>query len=47
LPLFYWWLSLAKGVSGKPPNGCKIKLLSLEVIFMAIRKDSPQKAAMR
>ena len=32
---------------GKPPNGCKIKLLSLEVIFMAIKKDSPQKAAMR
>ena len=31
----------------KPPNGCKIKLLSLEVIFMARRKDSPQKAAIR
>ncbi len=31
----------------KPPNWCKIKLLSLEVIFMARRKDSPQKAAMR
>lgn len=31
----------------KPQNGCKIKLLSFEVIFIARRKDRPQKAAMR
>ena len=31
----------------KPPNGCKIKLHSMEVIFMERKKESPQKASMR
>ena len=46
----YITVSFMLGVSKslcKPPNWCKIKLLSLEVIFIARRKDRPQKAAMR
>ena len=31
----------------KPSNWCKIELLSLEVYFIARKKDSPQKAALR
>ncbi len=31
----------------KPPNGCKIRLLSLEVLLCREKKESPQKAAIR
>ena len=31
----------------QPPNWCKIKLHSMEVVFMARKKEIPQKAAMR
>ncbi len=31
----------------KPPNGFKIKLISLEVLIMARKNESPQKAAVR
>lgn len=30
----------------KPPNWCKIKLHSMESIFMARKKESPQEAEM-
>ena len=41
------WGNTGQNMAENLQTDVRVKLLSLEVIFMAIRKDSPQKAAMR